>query len=440
MVYSIERKTDLSGAMLIVRFPEEDLDKKALCTIENDPPPFLIPFSYRRVDGMIECTYRPGSRSKLQYRFGSHGTAEYIALWDQVLQPLLDCGDWFLKPFSFVLDVRELYTGREGGVSYLYVPSIPDCESFERLHGFVMELSQQNSVTDPALENRALRMMMQDFQPKGFLDMLHTFRGGESPARQEPEAPKETPKEMPKGTRLPESLMPSGAEPQPVRPAAREVQPAPTPRPVPAGEDDIQIQFPGQDRKAGKKEKKPLFGGKKEKPEKPVKEKKEKKPLFGGKKSPEREIILGAAAEDRLPERRQEVRPQVSYEEPEDAVTQVEDTPAGMCCLRLAGAAQLPREIAVDLQPGQAFTIGRFDISVGRKQSSFEFPKDTRAVSRRHAAIEREPEGGYVLVDLASSAGTFVDGERLIPNVPRPLASGNRISFGTGGADYIWNE
>ena len=61
-------------------------------------------------------------------------------------------------------------------------------------------------------------------------------------------------------------------------------------------------------------------------------------------------------------------------------------------------------------------------------------------MSRRHAAIEREPEGGYVLVDLASSAGTFVDGERLIPNVPRPLASGNRISFGTGGADYIWNE
>ena len=45
-----------------------------------------------------------------------------------------------------------------------------------------------------------------------------------------------------------------------------------------------------------------------------------------------------------------------------------------------------------------------------------------------------------MLVDLASSAGTFVDGERLIPNVPRPLASGNRISFGTGGADYIWNE
>lgn len=430
MVYNVERKTDLSGAMLIVRFPEGDLDKKALYTIENDPPPFLVPFSYRKVDGMIECTYRPGSRSKLQYRFGAHGTAEYIELWDQVLQPLLDCGDWFLKPFSFVLDVRELYTDKQNGVSYLYVPSIPDCESFEALHSFVMELSQQNSVTDAALENKALRMIMQDFQPKSFLSMLRSFEGGEGAVKRTPEVQQQ----RQSAGHLPEQLMPSEPEPQPVRSAA------PEPQPVPAGEDDIQIQFPSQDKKAGKKEKKPLFGGKKEKPEKPAKEKKEKKPLFGGKKSPEREIILGAAAEDRPPERRQEVHPQVSYEETEDAVTQVEDLGVGVCCLRLAGAIQLPREIAVDIQPGQVFTIGRFDISVGRKQSSFEFPKDTRAVSRRHAAIEREPGGGYVLVDLASSAGTFVDGDRLIPNVPHPLANGCRISFGTGGADYIWNE
>lgn len=434
MVYNIERKTDLSGAMLIVRFPEGDLDKKALYTIENDPPPFLVPFSYRKVDGMIECTYRPGSRSKLQYRFGAHGTAEYIELWDQVLQPLLDCGDWFLKPFSFVLDVRELYTDKQNGVSYLYVPAIPDCESFEALHSFVMELSQQNSVTDAALENKALRMIMQDFQPKSFLTMLRSFGGGEETVKRAPEVQQQ----RQSAGHLPEQLMPRETAPQA---EPQQVRSAPEAKPVlAAGDDDIQIQFPGQDKKAEKKHK-PIFGGrkeKKEKPEKPAKEK-ERKPLFGGKKAAEHEIILGAAAEVRTPER-QEVRPQVSYEETEDAVTQVEDLGVGVCCLRLAGAIQLPREIMVDIQPGQAFTIGRFDISVGRKQSSFEFPKDTRAVSRRHAAIEREPDGGYVLVDLASSAGTFVDGDRLIPNVPHPLANGCRISFGTGGADYIWNE
>lgn len=435
MVYNIERKTDLSGAMLIVRFPEQDLDKKALYTIENDPPPFLVPFSCRKVDGMIECAYRPGNRSKLQYSFGAHGTAAYIELWDQVLQPLLDCGDWFLKPFSFVMDVRELYTDKQGGTSYLYVPTLPDCESFEALHSFVAELSRQNSVTDAALENKVLRMIMQDFQPKGFLAMLHAHSGGERPAQQAAAQPEQRARqEQTDGAHLFEQFRSDAApEPEPAR-----AERAPERQPVLAGgDDDIQIQFPGQDKKEEKKHKQ-FFGGKKEKPAKPAKEK-ERKPLFGGKKSAEREIILGAAAESRQPER-QEVRPQVSYEEPEDAVTQVEELGAGVCCLRLMSAMQLPQEIIVDIQPGQAFTIGRFDISVGRKQSSFEFPKETRAVSRRHAAIERDTAGGYALVDLASSAGTFVNGERLIPNVPRPISGGCRISFGTGGADYIWNE
>ena len=52
MTYQIENKNDLTGAMLVVRFPQEDLDEKALYTIEADQPPFLVPFRYRAVDGM----------------------------------------------------------------------------------------------------------------------------------------------------------------------------------------------------------------------------------------------------------------------------------------------------------------------------------------------------------------------------------------------------
>ncbi len=37
---------------------------------------------------------------------------------------------------------------------------------------------------------------------------------------------------------------------------------------------------------------------------------------------------------------------------------------------------------------------------------------DDAAVSRNHARIERQPDGGYVLVDLASTNGTFVNGRR----------------------------
>ena len=45
------------------------------------------------------------------------------------------------------------------------------------------------------------------------------------------------------------------------------------------------------------------------------------------------------------------------------------------------------------------FTIGRFDANIGKKQSSFEFDKKTRAVSRRHAVIERDTDG-YKIIDL----------------------------------------
>ena len=428
MIYNIESKNDLSGAMQVIRFPEEDLDKKALYTIESDQPPFLVPFSYRSVDGMAECIYRLGSRSKLQYRFGTHPVPEYVNFWTQVLQPLLDCDDWFLNPFSFVLDSRYLYADKNGTVSYLYVPSLRDCESFDTLRALVMELSQQNSVTDAALENKVLRAIMQDFQPKSFLTLLRTA-GGPAKAAKEAPAPEED-----HDFHLPENLRPQ----EPQEPAA-----------VPAVDDgEIHINLNGGKRPKPAKEHKALFGGKKEKP---VKEKpdKERKPLFGGKKEKPKEVILGAAAEIPAPAAyeppvraaRPAAQPAVSYDaETLDDATQLDDGgEVGVCRLRLTGDPGMPREIVVDIQPGRAFTIGRFDVSVGQKQSDFEFEKSTKAVSRRHAAIERE-ENGYFVVDLASSAGTFVDGLRLTPNVPQAISNGSRISFGTGGADYVWVE
>ena len=450
MIYNIESKNDLSGAMLVIRFPEEDLDKKALYTIESDQPPFLVPFSYRSVDGMAECTYRLGSRSKLQYRFGSHTVPDYVSFWTQVLQPLLDCDDWFLKPFSFVLDSRYLYADKSGMVSYLYVPSLRDCESFDTLRSLVMELSQQNSVTDSALENKVLRAIMQDFQPKSFLAMLRTASG---PAKVVKEAPA---REEKHDFHLPENLRPQEPQSLPQEPAPRQPEPAAAPvaPKAPAVDDgEIHINLNGGKRPKPAKEKpakehKALFGGKKEKP---VKEKpaKEHKPLFGGKKEKPKEVILGAAAEIPAPAAyeppvraaRPAAQPAVSYDaETMDGATQLDDgEEGGVCRLRLVGDPGMPREIVVDIQPGRAFTIGRFDVSVGQKQSDFEFEKSTKAVSRRHAAIERE-ESGYFVVDLASSAGTFVDGLRLTPNVPQPITNGSRVSFGTGGADYVWVE
>ncbi len=459
MKYEIESKHDLTGAMLVIRFPLEDLDKKALYTIGNDCPPFLIPFTYRSVDGMAECTYRLGNHSKLQYRFGAHSVPEYVKFWENALRPLLDCEDWFLKPLSFVLDCQWIYADKTGEVRYLYVPSLADCESLSSLKEMAMELSRQNSVADPALENQVLRAMMQGFQPESFLAMLHTSAGKAGAA-----APAK-----PAAAARPEPVSPVVPKNEPPRPQMPPI-PAPTPSPamrqpekaapIPAAprvdDGEIHIDLSGGKRSKQPKEKpvkehKPLFGGKKDKPVK------EHKPLFSSKKEKPREILLGAAenppaAAYAVPKAPAApvvsavpmysgMKLEVSYEaEAADGATQLDDgAGSGSCCLRLVGNAGLPREIAVDIQPGRAFTIGRFDVTVGQKQSDFEFAKETRAVSRRHAAIERR-EDGYYLVDLASSAGTFVNGQRLTPNVPQALTGGNRVSFGTGGADYIWTE
>jgi DNA-binding CsgD family transcriptional regulator len=103
--------------------------------------------------------------------------------------------------------------------------------------------------------------------------------------------------------------------------------------------------------------------------------------------------------------------------------------------LRYTGVSGLPEIIPIRFSDAQ-FIIGRFDISIGRKVCDFEFEKTTKAVSRRHASIERTA-AGYKLVDLNSSAGTFVNGNRITPGAACLLQPGDRVSFGNAGADYV---
>jgi hypothetical protein len=50
-------------------------------------------------------------------------------------------------------------------------------------------------------------------------------------------------------------------------------------------------------------------------------------------------------------------------------------------------------------------------------------------VSRRHALV-RVNEQGYEVIDLSSRNGTWLDGQRLIPNKPYPLMSGTALRVG----------
>jgi S1-C subfamily serine protease len=70
-------------------------------------------------------------------------------------------------------------------------------------------------------------------------------------------------------------------------------------------------------------------------------------------------------------------------------------------------------------------TIGRHPAADVRFDAYYEEP-----ISARHAAVVRRGSG-YVVRDLGSAAGTFLNGERVIGDVP--LESGDLIELGRGG-------
>lgn len=75
---------------------------------------------------------------------------------------------------------------------------------------------------------------------------------------------------------------------------------------------------------------------------------------------------------------------------------------------------------------GARYALGEPLTTIGRHPESSIFLDDV-TVSRRHAQIERGDDGQYVLVDVGSLNGTYLDGER----VDRiPLREGAQIQVG----------
>ncbi len=76
--------------------------------------------------------------------------------------------------------------------------------------------------------------------------------------------------------------------------------------------------------------------------------------------------------------------------------------------------------------PGAAFALEGDQMTIGR-DSTNEIVINDAEVSRRHARLTFQG-GKYVLEDLGSTNGTFVNGQRL--SGPRVLKAGEVISFG----------
>jgi hypothetical protein len=78
--------------------------------------------------------------------------------------------------------------------------------------------------------------------------------------------------------------------------------------------------------------------------------------------------------------------------------------------------------------------LGTTAISVG-STSDNQLVLNDASVGSRHAEIR--PEGqGYSIVDLGNASGTFVNGERVYPNVPQMLQNGDTIRVGDTTLTY----
>ncbi|HLO27519.1 MAG TPA: FHA domain-containing serine/threonine-protein kinase [Anaerolineales bacterium] len=91
-------------------------------------------------------------------------------------------------------------------------------------------------------------------------------------------------------------------------------------------------------------------------------------------------------------------------------------------------------------ETGKSFPVAEETVVLGRNSSARNIQNDIdlsdldvkKIISRRHAMIQRE-NNEFVLHDLDSRNGTFVNGKRLSSNEPHMLVYGDVIEFGTGG-------
>jgi len=84
--------------------------------------------------------------------------------------------------------------------------------------------------------------------------------------------------------------------------------------------------------------------------------------------------------------------------------------------------------------PSGQFMLGQDSVTIGRGRDNSIALNDAQA-SSRHAEIHPQGEG-YVITDLGSTNGTFINSQRLAPNVPHELKPNDFIRIGSTEFSY----
>lgn len=116
-------------------------------------------------------------------------------------------------------------------------------------------------------------------------------------------------------------------------------------------------------------------------------------------------------------------------------------TPLGSSAASSAGQARLVVRISPTAEPGavvddgeREFVLDGRDIAIGRAPSCDIVLAGDQLASRRHALL-RSKDGGYTIVDLGSSNGTYINDQEI--HAETPLQDGDRITI--GGHDLLFS-
>ena len=96
---------------------------------------------------------------------------------------------------------------------------------------------------------------------------------------------------------------------------------------------------------------------------------------------------------------------------------------------------------------GKSFALASDMVVLGRNSATKNIQNDIdlsdldtkKIISRRHAMVQRK-NNEFVLNDLDSRNGTFINGQRLSSTQPHTLASGDVIEFGSGGVKLTFTR
>lgn len=410
-----ESIAEASGNFLIYNTENNvQFDRIAVRMLSSDLPYFLIPAkTMTKYDKKI-VKYDIGSLrgiSEIKMRMSKK---ECCTLISNMLRPLTRCSEWLLDYHHLLFKKENIFYSGEGyEIKYIYILDNDfECSDSE-ISDLFKDIFRKAEIMDDKMFQIDLLQYLLDssFTLKGFEDMINQeMRSGRSAASESPvkqsyvQSAARRAYEEPASAAVRQDSAPEETAP-PVLSAKAEEQLFGAPE----GAEDIPDIFadkPGKKAKAPKKS----AGGDNE------------------KKSSSKKGILGFLGKKKASAA--EVSEDNDFTVLEGAYEGDEKTEFVSAQLVLSSAdfADCPKVIPVVMGPQGKFTMGRK--RSGPSEVDFEFPSECSKISRSHCCITKDGSD-YMISDLNSSNGTYVDGQRLEPGKWVILSDGASVMLGS---------